>query len=103
MEYKYVGGHAQDLASGQMLEPGETAELDEEQVKDSHNAALIEDGLLISVEEAEEPQATEAAIAAADELGVNLNAVTGTGSHGQITKADVEEFASAQAEEGGDK
>lgn len=36
------------------------------------------------------PNATEAALAAAQELGVNLNDVKGTGKDGSITKGDVE-------------
>jgi hypothetical protein len=45
-----------------------------------------------SGEEAE-PHATEGAIEAADELGVDLNEVEGTGKGGRITKADVEQHA----------
>jgi pyruvate/2-oxoglutarate dehydrogenase complex dihydrolipoamide acyltransferase (E2) component len=43
--------------------------------------------------EAEEPNATAGAVEAADELGVDLNSVEGTGKDGKITKADVESAA----------
>lgn len=45
-----------------------------------------------AVNEANEPEydATEGAVAAAEELGVDLANVTGTGAEGRITKADVE-------------
>lgn len=51
MEYKWVGSHPQDLASGQMLAPGETAELSDEEVRDPHNETLIADGGLIPVDD----------------------------------------------------
>ena len=40
------------------------------------------------------PNATEGALVAAAELGVDLNSVKGTGKDGAITKADVEGAAS---------
>ena len=45
--------------------------------------------------EADEDQidATDGAVAAADELGVDLASVVGTGADGRITKADVEAAA----------
>jgi hypothetical protein len=51
MEYKWVGDHPQDLASGQVLAPGETATLTKEDVEDYFNASLISDGGLILLEE----------------------------------------------------
>lgn len=38
-------------------------------------------------------EATEAAAALADEKGVDLTEIEGTGAHGRITKADVEKVA----------
>lgn len=43
--------------------------------------------------EDEEPNATAGALEAAEELGVDLATVTGTGAEGRITKADVEAAA----------
>lgn len=41
-------------------------------------------------------KATAGAVSAADELGINLSTVTGTGKGGQITKADVEAAATEE-------
>lgn len=49
MEYKWVGNHPQDLASGRVLAPGEKCELTPKEQEDPHNAALIESGGLITV------------------------------------------------------
>jgi pyruvate/2-oxoglutarate dehydrogenase complex dihydrolipoamide acyltransferase (E2) component len=48
-------------------------------------------------EEAESPKATPAAAAHADELGVDLAKVEGTGAGGTITKADVAAHADSSA------
>jgi hypothetical protein len=48
-ELKWVGSHPQDLASGQMLAPGETCELSAAEQREPHNAALIDGGGLIPV------------------------------------------------------
>lgn len=53
MKYKLISDHAEDLADGRVLGPGEEAELDEEAVEDPHNQRLIEEGKLIPVEETE--------------------------------------------------
>lgn len=47
---------------------------------------------------AETPPATPAAVAHADETGVDLTTVEGTGSGGTITKSDVAAAAAAQDE-----
>lgn len=49
-EFKLVGDHAEDLAAGQMLAPGETIKLKQEDIDDPHNARLIEEGKLLDVE-----------------------------------------------------
>lgn len=90
MEYKWVGLHPQDLASGRMLAPGERVKLTDEEATDPHNAALIEDGTLLSVEEVEHPEATDSAVELAEANELNLAEVTGTGHDGRITKEDVE-------------
>jgi pyruvate/2-oxoglutarate dehydrogenase complex dihydrolipoamide acyltransferase (E2) component len=46
---------------------------------------------------ADEPEATPAAQAAAEELGVDLSEVSGTGTDGKITKSDVEAHADSSA------
>lgn len=103
-EYKWVGTHVQEITGGRMLEPGERMTLDEEAVEEYHNADLIAQGLLIPLGEAAEPLASEAAVDLAQQEGVQLNAVTGTGVDGRITKADVERHLAetVRADEGGD-
>lgn len=94
MEYKWVGNHPQDLASGLVLAPGETAELSDDDVRDAHNDALIKDGNLIPVGEgsnAAAPNATDDAIELAAAHELSLADVPGTGAAGRITKRDVEQ------------
>lgn len=102
MEYKLGGLHPQDLASGRLLEPGETVELTDEEARDPHNKALIDSGVLFDLGEFSEPAATDAALVAADDLDVNIAAVTGTGVDGRITKDDVERYHAEQTAEGGE-
>lgn len=56
MEYKWVGDHPQDLASGLVLAPGETVELSDDDVHDPHNDGLIQNGGLIKVPSSEKKQ-----------------------------------------------
>jgi len=39
------------------------------------------------------PNATDGALTAAEELGVDINTITGSGKDGKVTKADVEAAA----------
>jgi hypothetical protein len=57
MEYKNVGNHAEDLADGRMIAPGETVELDEDQVREDHNEDLLARGALIGIDEKGEHEA----------------------------------------------
>lgn len=100
-EYKNVGNHAHDLASGLVLAPGETAELSDEDVKDPHNTSLIEDGVLIPTGSQEAPvlNATEDAVELASQQQVDLAAIPGSGTAGRITKRDVEKYIESQHEE----
>lgn len=50
VEYKNVGQHAEDLASGQTLAPGETVELDDEAIRLPHNEDLIARGTLMALD-----------------------------------------------------
>lgn len=95
-EYKHVGVHAEDLADGRMLGPGEIVELDEEQIAEPHNARLLGEGILLSLDAQENPDATDGAIELAEANNVNLSAVTGTGQAGRITVPDVERFIEEQ-------
>lgn len=51
--YRYLGDHTGDLADGRLLEPGQTYNLDADQVEAAHNAALIADGVLVAIAEEE--------------------------------------------------
>lgn len=101
MEYKWVGDHPQDLASGLMLAPGETAELSDDDVRDPHNVTLIDDGVLIPVGEgtaAAGPNATDDAIELAQGNELDLADVPGTGAAGRITKRDVEKHLEGRSD-----
>lgn len=95
MDYKWVGNHPQDLASGQVLAPGETAELSDDDVRLPHNASLIDEGGLIPVEAAQGPNATPDAIELAEQHKVDFASVPGTGAGGRVTKRDVEQHLAA--------
>jgi pyruvate/2-oxoglutarate dehydrogenase complex dihydrolipoamide acyltransferase (E2) component len=99
-EMKNVGLHAENLASGQILAPGESAPVDEEGLKDPFNADLIDRGILIDVSSGEEPNATDAAKDLAEREGVELASVTGTGADGRITQNDVERTIAETSAEG---
>lgn len=47
--YKLVGGHAEDLADGRVLEPGQQAPLTSAEADDAHNRRLLDEGLLVKV------------------------------------------------------
>lgn len=46
-QYRFVGEHADNLASGRPIEPGEFVDLTDDDVRDPFNEAMIADGLLI--------------------------------------------------------
>lgn len=48
-QYRFVGSHADMLASGRPVEPGEFVDLTDEEVRETHNEMLIADGNLIGV------------------------------------------------------
>lgn len=55
MSYKLVSSHAEDLADGSVVAPGEVIpKLDE---KDPHNKRLLDEGRLIKVSEAKKSPA----------------------------------------------
>jgi hypothetical protein len=49
-EYKWIGNHPQDFG-GQMVGPGDTVTLSEEQVKDLYIKDLADQNLLLSTKE----------------------------------------------------
>lgn len=58
MEYRNVGAHVEDLASGATVGVGETVDLTKEDLKESHNQRLVDEGVLISTESKEKTSAS---------------------------------------------
>jgi pyruvate/2-oxoglutarate dehydrogenase complex dihydrolipoamide acyltransferase (E2) component len=81
------GDHADDVTYGRVLAAPGTVATDEARTAEeiSATAEAAVEGI----------NATDGAIEAANELGVDLATVTGTGADGRITKADVEAAANA--------
>ena len=64
-KYRMVGDHAESLASGQMLEPGEFATLSDDDADEEHNKELMARGVLIGTGEKSEEEVESAQKAAA--------------------------------------
>lgn len=94
--YRVLSNHPENLSCGQMVAPGETS--DRVDPQDPHDRRLIESGKLALVGE-QGINATGPAVEKADELGVDLNEVSGTGSGGRITVEDVEAKADETEED----
>lgn len=47
--FKHIGSHADSLANGQVLGPGETVDLSASEERKPHNQSLIKHGVLIAV------------------------------------------------------
>lgn len=58
MEYKHVGTHTENLADGRMFGPGETVELDEDQIREPENERLLAEGIFIGLEDKAEHEKT---------------------------------------------
>ncbi len=108
MKYTGSGGENWDVAretgGSAMMESGETYEVSEELAK---RLLLTEDWEAPASRERELsparfPDATEGARERAEELGVDLHEVEGTGRDGRITKSDVETHAQTHAGEAGE-
>lgn len=57
MHYRHVGTHAEDTAEGVVLAPGESTEsIKKFDATKPRNVQLIDDGILIPIEETEEPK-----------------------------------------------
>lgn len=52
--YKSVSTHVEDLSDGRSVAPGDSITLTAEELKDPHNARLIDEGVFIVVEETKE-------------------------------------------------
>lgn len=75
--------------------PGKDHERWQQNADGSYSRRAIEASTTVEHTEAEDdtPNATAGAIEAADELGIELADIEGTGKDGKITKADVEAAA----------
>lgn len=49
--YKSVSTHVEDLSDGRSVAPGDSVTLTAEELKDPHNARLVDEGVFIVVEE----------------------------------------------------
>jgi pyruvate/2-oxoglutarate dehydrogenase complex dihydrolipoamide acyltransferase (E2) component len=94
--YRYVGTYADTLGNGQPVEPGEFVTLSEEDLEQPDNARFIEEEKLISVDEAADPKATDAASELARKEGIELTAVSATGADGSITVDDVKQAVASR-------
>lgn len=59
-KFRMVGDHAESLASGQMLEPGEFVHLSDEDADEEHNKELMARGVLIGTGEKSEEEVESA-------------------------------------------
>lgn len=92
-QYRFVGSHADMLANGRPVEPGEFVDLSEEDLAEVHNEMLVADGNLVFIGDSQNPEATDAAVKLAKQNKIPLTAITGTGAaDGQITATDVESY-----------
>ena len=96
----YYKGSAE--SAGQPLSdepvPGDEVEVNDEDVEDSYG----ETDVIPGSRDASEIRATPAAKAKADQLGIDLNTVSGTGAGGRITSGDVEHAAQPEESEESD-
>ena len=82
--YTNVSTHPQPLASGRILAPGETADLD---LEHAHDNALHQDGVLAATETRTDYTGMRHDQLAALAAGLDLD-VKGTGKDGNVTNAD---------------
>jgi hypothetical protein len=53
-KYRFIGSHAEILANGRPVEPGEFVELSDEEIREPQNETLAADGLLVGLDDAAE-------------------------------------------------
>jgi hypothetical protein len=87
--YLFVGDHAETLASGRPVAPGDTIDAGDLSPDDPHDRALLDDGRLADttpVRTGYDAQTVDQLQALADTRGLT---VEGTGSGGHVVKADL--------------
>lgn len=83
--------HPVDLASGRMVADTDEITLNQEEVSDPYNKNLMEQGILVYSGPVDSPpEATPEAAKAAEDAGIALSDVAGTGKDGRIKVEDVE-------------
>lgn len=90
--YRLTSAHAEDIGTGALPEPGE--EFDADPSSDAM-VRLLAEGKAVELPGLVPPSATEAAERRAEELGVDLGNVEGTGAKNKVTVDDVEKAADA--------
>jgi hypothetical protein len=84
-EYRNVSSHAQPLASGRLVAPGDTCNPD---LQTGHDQALVQDGALTAVEDSIDYGALRVEQLQAIADGAALD-VKGTGKDGTVVKDDL--------------
>lgn len=87
---------------GKKRYPGDTLEMDASQVE---NLGRLYPGALAWEHDEPKPEilASPAALKLADEIGIDISQIVGSGKNGLITKADVERQLAEQAVESGEE
>lgn len=87
--YRVASAHPEEIHTGAEFAPGEQAV----GIDPSHpfDAAKITEGIFVPIRTTAALKASDAAEKKAEELGIDLSKVEGTGAKGAITVADVEQ------------
>lgn len=94
-QYRFIGSHADMLASGRPVEPGEFVDLTDDELREPHNTMLLDDELLLLIKDEDthdQEIATDAAKRLAASNKIDLAEVPATGANGLITQGDVEQY-----------
>lgn len=89
-EYRVASAQIEDISTGAMFAPGETAVgFDPD---NPYDAAKLVEGKFVAIAAPEPaaPDPTPDSVKRAEELGVDLSKVAGSGKDGRITVSDVE-------------
>jgi pyruvate/2-oxoglutarate dehydrogenase complex dihydrolipoamide acyltransferase (E2) component len=94
--YRVASSHPEETHTGATFAPGEEAVgFDPE---NSEDARKLEEGLFVAIQEKAPRPPSKEAVAKAEELGIDLEEVAGTGKDGAVTVADVERTHQNQEE-----
>jgi hypothetical protein len=89
-EYLFVGEHADTLASGRHVAPGDSVPADAVDTDDQHDCNLVDEGRLVAISpparNAYEKRPADELQAEADRRGLE---VEGTGADGNVLKKDL--------------